>query len=67
VPEHREREAQPVFVDDFAGSQRAKQAALEHGFCQEGPGFKMSAMFPGPYHRKSVVHWPGANPRSPEH
>ena len=29
VPERREREAEPAFVDDFAGSKRAKHAALE--------------------------------------
>src|SRR5712664_4062734 len=29
VPKRREREAQPAFVDDFAGSERAEHAALE--------------------------------------
>jgi hypothetical protein len=29
VPERREREAEPAFVDNFAGSQRAEHAALE--------------------------------------
>ncbi len=29
VPKRREREAEPAFVDDFSGSQRAQHAALE--------------------------------------
>jgi len=29
VPERREREAEPAFVDDLAGSKRAEHAALE--------------------------------------
>ena len=29
VPKRREREAEPAFVDDFAGSKRAEHAALE--------------------------------------
>jgi hypothetical protein len=29
VPKRREREAEPAFVDDFAGSERAEHAALE--------------------------------------
>src|SRR6266550_888695 len=29
MPERREREAQPAFVDDFASSKRAEHAALE--------------------------------------
>jgi hypothetical protein len=34
VPKRREREAEPAFVDDFAGSKRAEHAAIE----QIGPG-----------------------------
>src|SRR5215472_9327604 len=29
VPERREREAEPAFVDDFTGAERAEQAALQ--------------------------------------
>src|SRR6202023_2154089 len=29
VPKRREREAEPAFVDDFAGSERAEHAALK--------------------------------------
>src|SRR6202163_2245138 len=29
VPKRRERKAEPAFVDDFAGSERAEHAALE--------------------------------------
>ena len=29
VPKRRERETEPAFVDDFAGSERAEHAALE--------------------------------------
>src|SRR5947209_14268250 len=29
VPKRREREAEPAFVDDFAGSKRAEHTALE--------------------------------------
>jgi hypothetical protein len=32
VPKRREREAEPAFVDDFAGSERAEHAAIEEIF-----------------------------------
>src|SRR5260221_2328570 len=44
VPERREREAQPAFVDNFAGSKRTEHAALEQIVfgALAGPGYGLS-------------------------
>src|SRR5580698_5424601 len=39
VPKRRERETEPAFVDDFAGSERAKHAALKQIVFGTLPGF----------------------------
>src|SRR5438874_476824 len=45
VPERREGEAQPAFVDDFAGSKRAEHAAFEQIIFASFPGARDGGRF----------------------
>ena len=46
VPERREREAEPAFVDDFTGSKRPEHAALEQIVFASPAGLREGRRFP---------------------